>query len=329
MTISATSDTSFWHPLTDQQTSTTVGLGFVTTNLSDPSVSYWPGPGLLPPFSVGREWITHYTSAKFSASAMDSVTRFGSVSMSEFGNQVQGSAAHDEQGNRKFLSEILITYKLKNPAQFLRDVFRASHLTEFVSRFDESAAFYVITGYKVSRNAQTAFDQQDDTKNSIKFELSCKLRLMPDFSTPIGVGSGGSNEHKVLSTIDFKAPGDSIFFVRYQKLEFSRIFPGVMTLPASPLTWSQWFECLGRTPVTVILPEGDGATQRLIVTRESVYSAVKRLESRKRMQIVGRRATHASGQDETAYDADLAASTPISEMTPLLPSTQREWPSAS
>lgn len=321
-------DTAFWHPLTDQQTTTTVGLGFVTTNLSDPSVSYWPGPGLLPPFSVGREWITHYTSAKFSASATESVSHFGSLTISEFGNQTQGSAAHDEQGSRKFLSEILITYKLKNPAQFLRDVFRASYLSEFRSRFDEGAAFYIITGYKVSRNAQTAFDQQDDSKKSIKFDLSCKLRVMPDFSAPIGIGSGASDVHKVLSTIDFKAPGDSIFFVRYQKIEFNKVFPGVMTLPAKPLTWPQWFNCLGRASITVILPEGNDASQRLLVTTDSLYSAVKRLESStRRMQSTGRRTTHASGQDETAYSEELAASASISELTPLM-GTPREDTSA-
>lgn len=299
-------DSAYWHRLTDQQTTTTVGLGYLTTNPIDPSVSYWPGPGLLPPFKIDREWITHYTSLKFSTASKESTDKGMSLDFQDFGNANQTSS-HVQGEETTFASDILITYKLKNPAQFLRDVFEPHCSDEFVSRFQRGTPFYLMTGYKVSRNVQTALEHQSCSQDALTFGLSTKLRIIPDAAMErlpggqVATSVTANKDHSYLADIAYQAPGDSIFFVRYQRIAFDPRFPGLVIMPARVLSWGEW--CTGglfrrqmRTFILAREPDDDSGPG-LLTTDASTSVAVRRMGAARRLPTTGRRATQVSGDD--------------------------------
>lgn len=289
-------DNSFWQRV-QQQTTTTVGLGYVTTDPLDPSLSYWPGPGLLPPFKIGREWISHYTSFQYSENFSDSEANSNTLELSELGNVLSDSAADQSKHTVKFATDILITYKLKNPAQFLRDFIQLEYLQEFASRFERNIPMYLMTGYKVSRNVQTALEQQDSQADSVKFQLSTTAKVVPSPIGGLAVPSGSlgdTQEHKALTTIDYQAPGDSIFFVRYQKIMLDHYHPGTIILPAPSLPWYHWLIICGKRPLqTVIIRKGD-SRQQILVTHRGVASATRVLSASPQLPLTGRHSTMTS-----------------------------------
>lgn len=287
-------DNSFWQRV-EQQTTTTAGLGYITSDPIDPSLSYWPGPGLIPPFKVGREWISHYTSFQYCETSKESAARDDGLKIDDVGSTLAGTSTQQSQDTAKFASEILITYKLKNPSQFLRDIICLEDISEFASRFDHCVPLYIMTGYKISRNVQTALEQQDSTSNSIKFHLSTKAKVV---ATPLGSlavpsGSFGDNEaHSVLSTIDYQAPGDSIFFIRYQRIIMDKAYPGTILLPPNPISWWQWFFSCDKRPLTTVIVKKDrGSTQQILITHRPIVSALKSMSHKPQLQLTGRQST--------------------------------------
>lgn len=262
---------------------------------------------MLPPFKVGREWISHYTSCKYSEVNKDSLNHTGGVDEENFGTTLGIDTSHASLDNTKFASDILITYKLKNPSQFLRDVFHFEDMTEFASRFDPHVPLYLMTGYKVSRNVQTALEQQDTQSNSVKFHLSNRVKIIP---TPLGdlavpnASIGDDQNHKTLSTIDYQAPGDSIFFVRYHRIAFEEKYPNVLILPANPISWGQWLSncCTGRAK-TVIMKDDTTAIQTAFTTAKCLTSTIRTISTLKRLPLTGRHSTLESCDDSELIQA--------------------------
>ncbi|CCG82122.1 protein of unknown function [Taphrina deformans PYCC 5710] len=287
MSRSPLTEDSFWQKLGDQQTTTTVGLGYVTTNPDDPSVSYWPGPGRSPGFTLGREWITHYVSAEF-ASTTDATT--GTRQSIDRDTETPGlglavSHAGRAKDQDSFVSDLLITYKLKNPVQFLRDVFSPADLAEFASRFPASTSLFLVTGYKVSRNVSAAVDQQESHESGLRFALPAKLTVALPLPLPVPQ-LAKDVQRKVLSSVTFRAPGDSIFFVRYLRWVLGGL-------------WR-------RERRTIVLPPDRAGTQRLLVTRDTVAVAVKKMHETKGLCATGQRTTSVSCDESEGPETTVA-----------------------
>ena len=205
-------------------------------------------------------------------------------SMSAFQHGINTGSSSKSNEDRKFLSAVLMTFKLKNPAQYCREVLDYDGLLDFVKQFEPRTRFYLVTGCKIARNAHTVMLDDETGDDDLKVELTQKVPVsaVPGSLLAGDVGASVAQERstKVIHRVRYRSPGDAIYYVRYCELSFDDRYPGFVILPSPHRTLLERALALPGKRTFLLCDDTPGIAQspvRFYSTSEPTDSATAKL----------------------------------------------------